>query len=69
MNETSLNLLTRLEAAKLLRVSRTTLDKAVGAKEVTFIRLGKGRGRVLFQEEDLMEFAQSRICRAKRVPA
>jgi excisionase family DNA binding protein len=44
------------EVARLLRVSRRTVERLVASGELTALRI---RGRVLYTAEDVNEFVQS----------
>ena len=55
MQETTL--LNRQEAADALRVSLRTLDQNVKTRRIGHVRLGTGKGRVLFRPVDLETFA------------
>jgi excisionase family DNA binding protein len=65
MQETTL--LNRSEAADALRISTRTLDNKVKDGEIGHVRIGDGRGRVLFRPCDLEAFAARHVRPAKRV--
>lgn len=52
-----INLLNRQEAASTLRISVRSLDGKVKDREIGHVRIGKGKGRVLFRPADLEMFA------------
>ena len=64
MQETTL--LNRTEAADALRISTRTLDNKVKHEEIGHVRIGEGRGRVLFRPCDLEAFAARHVRPAKR---
>lgn len=57
----NLNILTRTEAAEILRISRQSLDMAVRAGEISLLRMGNNRGKILFRLCDIEAFAASRL--------
>jgi hypothetical protein len=52
-----ISLLNRQEAANTLRISVRSLDGKVKDGEIGHVRIGKGKGRVLFRPCDLQMFA------------
>lgn len=56
-----MKLIPKYEAALFLGISESTLQRMIGEQSITFYRV---RGRVLFAEEDLLEYLK-----ACRVPA
>ncbi|VTS07956.1 helix-turn-helix domain-containing protein [Tuwongella immobilis] len=56
-------MLTIRTAAKLLNLSPATLYRLVAAKQIPHIRLGTGRGKILFQEPELHTWLESRHVR------
>lgn len=52
-----ISLLNRQEAANTLRISVRSLDGKVKHGEIGHVRIGKGKGRVLFRPCDLQMFA------------
>ena len=59
-------LINRSEAADALRISTRTLDNKVRHGEIGHVRIGEGRGRVLFRRCDLEAFAARHARPAKR---
>jgi len=59
-------LLNRSEAADALRISTRTLDNKVKHEEIGHVRIGEGRGRVLFRPCDLEAFAARHVRLPKR---
>ena len=54
-------LLNRQEAAEALRVSLRTLDENVKTNRIGHVRIGQGKGRVLFRPCDLQLFAARHV--------
>jgi hypothetical protein len=61
-----ITLLNRPEAAKTLRISVRNLDNKVKHAEIGHVRIGKGKGRVLFRPCDLEAYAARNARPAKR---
>ena len=53
-----MNLLTRKEAAAKLRLSEKSL---ASLKEIPFVRMGHGRGKILYRSEDLESYIRSKL--------
>jgi excisionase family DNA binding protein len=54
-------LLDREEAAAALRVSIRTIDKLVADNAIGHVRIGEGRGRVLFRRVDLEIYVSKHV--------
>lgn len=53
------DLLTREEAAKILRISPRTLDKLKARGDIPYSKMGNGiRARVVFQRKDIEDYVQ-----------
>jgi hypothetical protein len=52
-----LDLLTRKEAAAKLRIS----EKTLASLPLPFVRMGRGRGKVLYRNEDLETYIRSKL--------
>ena len=58
-------LMNREEAAQSLRVSIRTVDHYTKLGLLGHVRIGVGKGRVLYRQQDLNEFVQSNVRPAK----
>ena len=52
-------------AAMRLGISDFTLRRMVAKQEITFVRLGSGRGRLAFDEQHLADYLRRRTVEAK----
>ena len=56
--------LTEEEVAKLLRIARSNLRAIRARQEIPFYRIGFGRGRVVYAQDELQRWIESRRCPA-----
>lgn len=54
------------EAAIFLHVSRTTIERMIRNREVDYLRVGSGAGRVRFTKRALLDLLNSREVKAER---
>jgi excisionase family DNA binding protein len=62
-------LLTKDEAAAVLNVSRSTIDRMIRAQEIDVVRLGNRRGRVRITRRALLDHLNRREVRAAAATA
>lgn len=57
------DLLDTVTAATLLHISPQTMERwrGTGEPELPFIKLGKGRGRVLYRRQDIIDFLNRNV--------
>jgi excisionase family DNA binding protein len=60
------DLLTRIQAAELLGVSRATVDRMISARRIDVVRIGNGRGQVRIPKRALLDHINRNVVKAER---
>lgn len=67
MTEKRTNFLTVAEAADRLGISASTVYDMARQRRISHCRIGAGKGRLLFTEQDIQEFIESRRVEADSI--